>query len=59
MTPRILIALAAVASLTSGCSPTIRVQIDPITIHAKLEADVRLHLDEDVKRLIEDNPSLF
>ena len=46
-------------ALGSACSPTIRVTLDPITIHAQLEADVRVHLDEDVRRLIEDNPDLF
>jgi hypothetical protein len=46
-------------ALMSACAPTIRIKLDPITIHAQLEADVRVHLDEDVKRLIEKNPDLF
>nr|MBW0150846.1 YnbE family lipoprotein [Phenylobacterium sp.] len=39
--------------------PTVRVQVDPITIYAKLDADVRVRLDEDVKALIQQNPNLF
>jgi hypothetical protein len=35
------------------------VQVDPITIYAKLDADVRVRLDEDVKALIQQNPNLF
>jgi hypothetical protein len=43
----------------AACAPTIRVKVDPITIYAKLDADVRLRLDEDVKTLIQQNPNLF
>ena len=35
------------------------VKVDPITIYAKLDANVRLQLDEDVKALIRKNPDLF
>ena len=60
MPPRSL-ALAAVAGLAfayGGCA-TIRVDVKPITIYAKLDADVRLRLDDDVKALIKQNPNLF
>ena len=36
-----------------------QVQVDPITIYAKLDADVRIRLDEEVRELIEQNPDLF
>ena len=55
-------ALLGAAVLTAGlgaCAPTVRVQVDPITIYAKLDADVRVRLDEDVKALIQQNPNLF
>ncbi len=42
-----------------GCTPTVRVEVAPITIYAKLDANVRLQLDEDVKALIQKNPNLF
>ncbi|MDP1874540.1 YnbE family lipoprotein [Phenylobacterium sp.] len=50
---------AALAVGLSACAPTVRVQVDPITIYAKLDADVRVRLDEDVKALIQQNPNLF
>jgi hypothetical protein len=57
---RRLAAIGALAFLALGaCSPTIHVDIKPITIYAKLDADVRLRLDEEVKALIQKNPNLF
>jgi hypothetical protein len=49
--------LAAVT--LAACEPTVHVKVDPITIYAKLDANVRLQLDEDVKALIQKNPNLF
>ena len=43
----------------AGCSPTVTVDVKPITIYAKLDADVRLRLDQEVKDLIQKNPNLF
>lgn len=43
----------------AACAPTVHIKVDPITIYAKLDADVRLRLDEDVKALILKNPNLF
>jgi hypothetical protein len=61
MTARRLLPLAALAcaAATAACSPTVHVDVKPITIYAKLDADVRLLLDEDVKALIQKNPDLF
>jgi hypothetical protein len=50
---------AALALAPIGCAPTIHVKVDPITVYAKLDADVRLKLDDDVKALIQKNPNLF
>jgi len=53
-------ALSALAVMALGaCTPTVRVEVAPITIYAKLDANVRLQLDEDVKALISKNPNLF
>ena len=58
--PRSISALGVLAALTvAACAPTVKVQVAPITIYAKLDADVRLRLDEDVKALIQKNPDLF
>lgn len=55
-----LAALGGVVLLGLGaCTPTVRVEVAPINIYAKLDADVRLRLDEEVKALIQQNPNLF
>ncbi len=54
-----LAGLAALGVLPAACAPTVHVKVDPITIYAKLDANVRLQLDEDVKALIQKNPNLF
>jgi hypothetical protein len=54
-----LLALAGLALTLGACTPTIRVAVEPITIYAKLDANVRLQLDEEVKSLIQQNPNLF
>jgi len=57
-----LAALAGYAILAiapAACAPTIHVDVKPITIYAKLDANVRLQLDQDVKALIQKNPNLF
>lgn len=54
------LALASLAGFgLTACAPTVHVKVDPITIYAKLDANVRLSLDEDVKALIQKNPNLF
>jgi hypothetical protein len=54
-----LAAAIAVSGFAAACAPTIHVKVDPITIYAKLDADVRIRLDDDVKALIQANPDLF
>jgi hypothetical protein len=45
--------------IPAACAPTVTVDVKPITIYAKLDADVRLRLDQEVKDLIQKNPNLF
>lgn len=60
MRPSITAGLAlAAATLVSACAIPVKVEVAPITIYAKLDADVRLRLDDDVKALIKQNPNLF
>jgi hypothetical protein len=47
------------AASLGACTPTVRVQVDPINIYAKLDADVRVRLDKEVQELIQQNPNLF
>ena len=49
----------AAAVLTAACTPTIKVEVAPINIYAKLDADVRVRLDKEVQTLIASNPDLF
>jgi hypothetical protein len=51
---------AACVSIALGaCTPTIRVEVAPINIYAKLDADVRIKLDKEVQSAIQQNPNLF
>jgi hypothetical protein len=54
-----LAGLGGMALALGACAPTIKVQVEPISIYAKLDADVRVKLDEDVRALIQQNPNLF
>ncbi len=55
---KLLFAACAVTAL-GGCTPTIRVEVAPINIYAKLDADVRVRLDKEVQSAIAQNPDLF
>ena len=50
---------AAVGAVLSACTPTIRVEVAPINIYAKLDADVRVRLDKEVQSAIQQNPNIF
>jgi len=53
------LAIAASAPLIGACTPTVRVEVAPINIYARLDADVRVRLDQEVQTLIQQNPNLF
>jgi hypothetical protein len=55
-----LLSLTLPLSLSLGaCAPTIHIKLDPITINAKLDADVRIRLDKEVQSAIAANPNIF
>ncbi|MBX3478003.1 MAG: YnbE family lipoprotein [Brevundimonas sp.] len=54
-----LILLAAVTGAAGACAPTVRVEVAPIQIYAKLDADVRVRLDRELQQLLQENPNLF
>ncbi len=57
---RMVLTAALMASLAAGaCAPTLKVQVAPINIYAKLDADVRIRLDKEVQDLIKQNPNIF
>ncbi len=49
--------------VASACTPTVKVEVprEPITINLniKIDADVRLKLEESAKSDIKDNPEIF
>jgi hypothetical protein len=49
----------ALLVVATACTPTIRLQVDPIQIYAKLDADVRVRLDQELQTLLKQNPNLF
>jgi hypothetical protein len=57
------VSVAAVLILMTACTPTVRVEApkEPITINLniKLDADVRVKLEEEAKKDIESNPDVF
>ena len=54
-----LLFVACTLIALGGCTPTIRVEVAPINIYAKLDADVRIKLDKEVQTAIQQNPDLF
>lgn len=58
-TRRAVALLGFLAVGTAACTPTVRLQVDPIQIYAKLDADVRVRLDRELQELLAENPNLF
>ncbi|SFS35099.1 YnbE family lipoprotein [Brevundimonas viscosa] len=58
-TRRTVALLGLVALGATACTPTVRLQVDPIQIYAKLDADVRVRLDQELQELLRENPNLF
>jgi hypothetical protein len=56
---RAVLHTAAIGAVLSACTPTIRVEVAPINIYAKLDADVRVRLDKEVQSAIQQNPNIF
>jgi len=54
-----LLAIGMSTAGIGGCTPTVRVEVAPINIYARLDADVRVRLDQEVQTLIQQNPNLF
>lgn len=49
---------AAVVAM-AACSPTIRLEVAPIQIYAKLDADVRIRLDRELQEAFDNNQNIF
>lgn len=59
----VLVALGWTVALVLACTPTVKVEApkEPITINLniKLDADVRLRLEEGAQKDIKNNPGVF
>ena len=57
------IGLLIIAAAAAACQPTVKVEApkEPITINlnVKLDADVRVKLEEQAEKDIDDNPDIF
>lgn len=51
--------MTATALSLGACTPTVRLEVAPIEIYAKLDADVRVRLDRELQQLLIENPNLF
>ena len=54
-----LAGLSLLGAAVAGCTPTVRLEVAPIQIYAKLDADVRVRLDQELQELLRENPNLF
>lgn len=53
-------AAAGISALTlMACTPSVNVNVNLAPIYAKLDVNVKVQLEEDVKALIKQNPDLF
>ena len=60
---RTLASAVLLALLVGGCQPTVKVETptEPITINLniKLDADVRLKVEQEAEEVIDSNPDIF
>ncbi len=54
-------ALGAIAmtAAMAACTPSVNVNVNLAPIYAKLDVNVKVQLDQDVKALVQQNPDLF
>ena len=51
---------AGVSVMTlAACTPSVNVNVNLAPIYAKLDVNVKVQLDQDVKALVQQNPNLF
>lgn len=52
-------ALGIGSLMLMACTPSVNVNVNLAPIYAKLDVNVKVQLDQDVKALIQQNPDLF
>lgn len=58
-TAGLMLVAAALSMGAPACTPTVRLEVAPISIYAKLDAEVRVKLDQELQQLLRENPNLF
>ena len=54
------LAVTGVVVGAAACSPTVKIAFDkPLEINANLNANVYIKLDEELQKLLQQNPNLF
>jgi Skp family chaperone for outer membrane proteins len=58
---RKLVALLGLGAVSlAACAPTVNIKFsEPLQIYAKLDADIRIKLDQELQNLLRENPNLF
>lgn len=51
--------LVLMAIAMAACTPSVNVNVNLAPIYAKLDVNVKVQLDQDVKALVQQNPNLF
>ena len=60
MKKAMLTAVAGIGALALvACTPSVNVNVNLAPIYAKLDVNVKVQLDQDVKALVQQNPNLF
>lgn len=55
-----ILALSGAVAGVSACAPTVKVAFDkPLEINANLNANIHIKLDEELQKLLQQNPNLF
>ncbi len=54
-----LMVLSAGGLSLTACTPSVNVNVNLAPIYAKLDVNVKVQLDQDVKALVQQNPNLF
>jgi len=53
------VAAGVSALMLAACTPSVNVNVNLAPIYAKLDVNVKVQLDQDVKALVQQNPDLF
>jgi hypothetical protein len=51
--------MAVMGLAMAACTPSVNVNVNLAPIYAKLDVNVKVQLDQDVKDLVQKNPNLF